>query len=130
MKIIQLLIFCSFFIACNKEKKVEITPINNKVIDTVKEVKEQPVIEEASNLVFTVQIAALKKPNEQLAGLANVYIYYEDSLLKYRFGAFKTYNEAKTLKLKLEDTYEGVFVQALLHEFPISITKALQYLFI
>ena len=122
MKNIILVFFCIALFSCTKtDEKKEIPNESPKV-----EVLGTPVLVK-DKLVFTVQIAALSTPNAKLASLANIYIYNEDDLLKYRFGSFKTYAEAKIYKIDLRINYQGAFVQAMLNDLPISITDALQY---
>ena len=122
MKNIILVFFCIAIFSCTKtDEKKEIPSESPKVevLGTPELVKDK--------LVFTVQIAALRKPNAKLASLSNIYIYNEDDLLKYRFGSFKTYAEAKIYKIDLSIKHQGAFVQAMLNESPISIKDALQY---
>lgn len=122
MKNIILVFFCIALFSCTKtDEKKEIPNESPKV-----EVLGTPLLVK-DKLVFTVQIAALSTPNAKLASLANIYIYKEDDLLKYRFGSFKTYAEAKIFRTDLKIKYQGVFVQAMLNDLPISITDALQY---
>ena len=122
MKNIILLFFCIAIFSCTKtDEKKEIPSESPKV-----EVLGTPVLIK-DKLVFTVQIAALRTPNSKLASLANIYMYNEDDLLKYRFGSFKTYAEAKKYKIDLRIKHQGAFVQALLNESPITIKEALQY---
>ena len=122
MKKIISLFFCITIFSCtntDEKKEIIIEEFKDKVVVA-------PILVE-DNLVFTVQIAALKNPNDKLASIVNVYIYDEDDLLKYRFGSFKTYAEAKIFRTDLKIKYQGVFVQAMLNDLPISITDALQY---
>ena len=114
-------LFIAIFSCTKTNEKKEIPSESPKV-----EVLETPVLVK-DKLVFTVQIAALRTPNAKLASIVNVYIYDEDDLLKYRFGSFKTYAEAKIFRTDLKIKYQGVFVQAMLNDLPISITDALQY---
>ena len=114
--------FCIATFSCTKTDEVKEIPLEepkDEVVVTPVFVKDK--------LVFTVQIAALRKPNAKLASLSNIYIYNEDDLLKYRFGSFKTYAEAKTYKIDMRIKYQGAFVQAMLNESPITIKDALQY---
>ena len=120
MKNIILMFFCIATFSCTKTDEVKEIPLEepkDEVVVTPVFVKDK--------LVFTVQIAALRKPNAKLASLSN--IYNEDDLLKYRFGSFKTYAEAKTYKIDLGIKHQGAFVQAMLNESPILIKDALQY---
>jgi hypothetical protein len=124
MKTNFLILLCIVFFSCAKNEKKEI-PVKVAPVG-VTEVPAQT--EEAEDkLIFTVQIAALKKANETLAKLENINIFKEDALLKYRVGAFETYKESRVKRIQLIKNYKGAFVQALLNDTPISITKALQY---
>ena len=124
MKNIFLLLFCVAFLSCSKtDKKEEVIP---------QEIKEKevtiPVVEVVKDkLVFTVQIAALKKENNALSNIENVAIFQENSLVKYRLGAFDTYKEARSSRAQLTSVYKDAFVQALLNDAPIPIKEALQY---
>mgnify|MGYP000108958783 CR=1 FL=1 len=124
MKNIFLLLFCVAFLSCSKsDKKEEVIP---------QEIKEKevtiPVVEVVKDkLVFTVQIAALKQVNNALSNIENVAVFQENSLVKYRLGAFETYKEARNSRAQLISVYKGAFVQALLNDAPISIKEALQY---
>jgi hypothetical protein len=128
MRITSILIFCLVvFFSCNKKevkkenKEFKEPEIEKTVVDTY--IEEVP----SNTLVFTVQIAALRNPNERLANLSNVNIYQENSLTKYRLGAFDTYEEAKSYKIQLRKTYKDAFIQALKNNEPIHISEALQY---
>jgi hypothetical protein len=122
MKKIILVFFCIAIFSCSKtDEKKEIPREESK-----KEFTVTPVLVK-NKLVFSVQIAALRNPNAKLASLANMYIYNEDDLLKYRVGSFKTYDEAKVYKIALRIEHQGAFVQAMLNESPITIKDALQY---
>jgi hypothetical protein len=124
MKTNFLILFCIVFFSCAKNGKKE-TPVKESPI----EVTVVPAQTEAAEdkLIFTVQIAALKKANETLTKLENINIFKEDALYKYRVGAFETYKESRVKRIQLIKNYKGAFVQALLNDTPISITKALQY---
>jgi hypothetical protein len=124
MKNILLLFFCVVFLSCSKTDKKEVV--------IPKEIKEKEItipVEEVvqDRLVFTVQIAALKKVNNTIAKIANVAIFQENSLVKYRLGSFNTYKEARNSRAQLIRVYKGAFVQALLNDAPIAIKEALQY---
>lgn len=124
MKNILLLFFCVAFLSCSKTDKKEVV--------IPQEIKEKeitiPVLEVVKDkLVFTVQIAALKKVNNTIANIANVAIFQENSLVKYRLGSFNTYKEARNSRAQLIRVYKGAFVQALLNDAPIAIKEALQY---
>jgi hypothetical protein len=124
MKNILLLFFCVTFLSCSKTDKKEVV--------VPQEVKEKeliiPVVEAVKDrLVFTVQIAALKKVNNALANIKNVAVFQENSMVKYRLGSFDTYKEARNYRAQLIRVYRGAFVQALLNDAPIAIKEALQY---
>lgn len=124
MKNIFSLLFCVAFLSCSKTDK------NEEVIP--QEIKEKeitiPVVEVVKDkLVFTVQIAALKKVNNVLANIENVAVFQENSLVKYRLGAFESYKEARSSRAQLISVYKDAFVQALLNDVAIPIKEALQY---
>jgi hypothetical protein len=124
MKNILLLFFCVTFLSCSKTDKKEVV--------VPQEVKEKeliiPVVEAVKDrLVFTVQIAALKKVNSTIANIESVAVFQENSLVKYRLGSFNTYKEARNSRAQLIRVYKGAFVQALLNDAPIAIKEALQY---
>lgn len=128
MKITSVLLFFLLFIfSCGKkEVKKEVKKEAEKVLKPV-ELKELTKVEkELPKLVFTIQIAALESENRKLASLPNVKLYKENSLTKYRLGAFTTYKEARKYRKQVLHIYNGAFVQALKGNAPISITKALQ----
>jgi hypothetical protein len=123
MKTIFLILLCILLFSCAKNEKKE-DPIKEAPL----EVTVVPVPpKEEDKLIFTVQIAALKNANETLTNLENVNIFKENALLKYRVGSFETYKESRVKRIQLIKNYKGAFVQALLNDTPISITKALQY---
>jgi len=102
-----------------KDKEVE-TPIENNVIEK----EETPVVKELE-LIFTVQIAALKNKNSKLSNLENIKIYKENGFTKYRIGEFETYEEARNYSIQLRKNHSDAFVQALKNGYPIRITEAL-----
>jgi hypothetical protein len=117
-----LLVFSCTKKEVKKEKQEVLEPILKDTI--VKNGNESK--EEVSKLVFTVQIAALRNSNVKFANIANVTLHQENSLTKYRLGAFETYKEAREFRLKISNEYKGAFVQALKNKVAISITEALQ----
>jgi hypothetical protein len=124
MKTNFLILLCIVFFSCAKNEKKEI-PAKEAPLE-VTAVPAQT--EEAEDkLIFTVQIAALKNANETLMNLENINIFKENALLKYRVGSFETYKESRVKRIQLIKNYKGAFVQALINDTPISITKALQY---
>jgi hypothetical protein len=87
----------------------------------------EPQIEEnVPEIIFTVQIAALKNYNENLLSIDGISTYDENNLTKYRLGNFITYEEARTFRSQILKEYKDAFVQALKNETPISIIEALQ----
>ncbi|QTE22639.1 SPOR domain-containing protein [Polaribacter cellanae] len=103
-----------------KEKQEIVAPVPT---DTI--VKEEVVEAQEPSLVFTVQIAALRNPNNQLANLEGVNTFEENLLTKYRIGTFETYEEARSKRNQLRYKYKGAFVQALKNNRPINIKEAL-----
>jgi hypothetical protein len=125
MKTIFLILLCIVFFSCAKNEKKEI-PAKDAPLE-VTAIPVQTEEAEEDKLIFTVQIAALKKANKSLTKLDNINIFKENALLKYRVGSFETYKESRVKRIQLIKNYKGAFVQALLNDTPISITKALQY---
>jgi len=121
MKNIFLILFCIVFFSCTKKREKEIPVEKIKIKQIVAPVQLD------DKLLFMVQIAALKNVNKTLTNLENIKIFQENTLIKYRFGAFKTYKEARERRAQLIKNYKGAFVQALLNDTPISITAALQH---
>jgi hypothetical protein len=124
MKTNFLIFCCVVFFSCAKNEKKEI-PVKETPAELPLEAIK--IEDKEDKLIFTIQIAALKKANVTLANLENINIFKENSLLKYRFGAFETYKESRIKRAQLIKNYKGAFVQALLNDTPISITKALRY---
>ena len=117
---------CSLlFVACGaKESQKETVTIENK-----EEVVLTPVVEEKPEepqLVFTVQIAAHKKESTQHAAIEGVQVFKEETLYKYRLGAFQTYQEARKSRASLLKKFPDAFVQAVLGKDAIAIEKALK----
>ena len=136
MKNLAIVLFLSIclFSCKNKEVEKEDEKISEpEITSPVFEVEKDDMLKNADsenvkndNVVFTVQIAALKNENEQLMNLNAVKTYQENSLTKYRLGSFETYQEAKQFRLQVLNTYKGAFVQALKNNEPIHISEALQ----
>jgi hypothetical protein len=126
MKKIGLLFIGLIFVMCNnnEDQKVNSSGIM-KAKDTTLVVKAEVIKKEA--LVFKVQIAALKQPNESFANLEDIVISQENGLTKYRLGSFKTYKEARKYRNRIIKTYKDAFVQALKNETPVSILEAILY---
>ena len=76
-------------------------------------------------LVFKVQIAALKQPNERFSKLEGIAISQENGLTKYRLGSFNSYAEARKYRNSILNTYRDAFVVALKNEVPVSILEAI-----
>ncbi|MHB0756480.1 SPOR domain-containing protein [Polaribacter sp. M15] len=127
---IAFLFFLILFSCGKKEVKQENTeskePETEKIVPEVEVVQEPEVQEYYPELIFTVQIAALRKQNESLYNVDGVSTYDENGLTKFRLGEFETYKEARAFRLKILDKYKDAFVQALKNGVPISITEALQ----
>jgi hypothetical protein len=129
-KISTLLVFLLLMFSCGKkEVKKENKEFKEPVIEVptseADEVVTREIKEEVPELIFTVQIAALKKHNEDLISIDGIKTYQENDLTKYRLGSFKTYNEAREFRLQIIENYRDAFVQALKNEEPISILDAL-----
>lgn len=125
-----LILFCFLVFSCGKKeiKKESIEfkePAVEMPVTKVDEIKEPEIKEEAPTLIFTVQIAALKKENEDLMRIDGVKTYYEDDFTKYRLGSFETYQEARDFRVQVLKDYKDAFVQALKNEQPIFILDAL-----
>jgi hypothetical protein len=130
-KVSTLLLFCFLVFSCGKKevknenkefKEPEIeTPVPRVDEVTVPEMKA----EKSPELIFTVQIAALKNENEDLLSIDGVKAYQENYLTKYRLGNFKTYQEARDFRLQMLNEFQDAFVQALKNKQPIAILEAL-----
>ncbi|MEN8966292.1 MAG: SPOR domain-containing protein [Polaribacter sp.] len=115
-----------FFISCSKKQTQKETILNTTKIDTVSNESEVTTKSIKDTVIFTVQIAALKKKNAKLANLEGVQLYLEDGLIKYRLGNFYTYLEARNYRNQLRNSYKGAFVQVLKNNKPISIKEAIE----
>jgi|TARA_B110000908_G_scaffold72220_1_gene87162 hypothetical protein len=124
MKKSWLLLIGLVFITCNNSDEQKVTPLKIiKTKDTTLIVKAEVIKKEI--LIFKVQIAALKQPNESFANLENLAIYQENGFTKYRLGSFETYKEARKYRNRILKTYKDAFVQALKNEVPVSILEAI-----
>lgn len=124
---VLLLILTMLFSCGKKESKEEQTL--EVVKDSVAIEKEaQEILEEDTlpSILFTVQVAALEKPNQALESLVDITTYKENGLTKYRLGNFETYKDAKDFKKMVKKSYPDAFIQALENDKPIHISKALQ----
>ena len=115
----------SILISCgSKEAKKEV------VVPVKKEgnVEKKEVVKEAPKLtlVFTVQIGANKIESKIFSAVKGVSVCKEEGLYKYRLGAFKTYKEAKTYRMKILHKFPGAFVQALKGTESITIQAAIK----
>lgn len=97
--------------------------LSKKKLDSISELES---IETENKVVFTVQIAALKKPNANIEDLQKADVYNEGEFTKYRLGYFETYREARNYRKSLLNKYPDAFVQALKKDQPIHISKALE----
>jgi len=130
MKQIFLFILGTFIFSCTKTASVKETPttpiqVVDSIVSTDQKESENEVVQN-DQIIFKVQIAALKNSNAILAKLKNVTITQENSLIKYRLGDFESYKEARSYRKQLLGSYQGAFVQALRNGVPISITEAIQ----
>lgn len=136
MKNLAIVLFLSICILSCKNKETEkedkkfsepeiSTPVLEAEKDETLKSDDSEAIEN-DKIIFTVQIAALRKDNEELRNLNDVKTYQENSLTKYRLGSFETYQEAKQFRLQILNSYKGAFVQALKNNEPIHISEALQ----
>ena len=126
MKNIYLVLIIALLLSCKKEKE------EKKELDTTPvEFKKEQIIEQdetvaaKNEIIFTVQIAALRNENTTFSNIQNIKMYDENGLTKYRIGDFKTYQEAKKYRNQLQNTYPDAFIQALRDGVPIHITEAL-----
>ena len=120
MKNFYVFVILVLLFSCKDKEVLKETPIENNVIEK----EETPVVKELE-LIFTVQIAALKNKNSKLSNLENIKIYKENGFTKYRIGEFETYEEARNYSIQLRKNHSDAFVQALKNGYPIRITEAL-----
>lgn len=128
MKYFYTCIFAIFLIiSCGKKELTKETV--KDIIPTEKELIEEIVddmeIEEVPEIIFTVQIAALKNENASYNGIEDIHAFYEGNLIKYRLGQFATYQEVRAYRASILTRYSGAFVQALKNGEPINIQQAL-----
>ena len=110
--------------SCGEKEVKKTPPAEIKTVkDTVKAVKT--VVKKVPEIVFTVQIAALKRPNSSYTKIEDIKTNEENGLMKYRMGFYETYKEARAVRRKLLKKYPGAFVQALKDGNPIPISQAL-----
>jgi hypothetical protein len=128
MKYFYTYIFAIFLIiSCGKKEvtketiKDEIPIVKELVEETVNEIE----IEEVPEIIFTVQIAALKNENTEYNRIENIHTFYEGNFIKYRLGQFVTYKSVRAYRASIFTRYAGAFVQALKNGEPINIQKAL-----
>jgi hypothetical protein len=119
-KYLILIVFKLIIFACSKKEVKDEQPI---VIEEIKENVSE--VEEVPELIFTVQIAALKKENSKFNNIDSVQVFQEEGLVKYRLGKILTYKEAREYRASLLNKYSDAFVQALKNEKPINIKEAL-----
>jgi hypothetical protein len=113
-------------ISCGKKevKNDTIKDGNPVVVDTIKETVIEK--EEVPEIIFTVQVAALRKDNTAFKGIENIQTFKEGNLTKYRLGQFTTYQEARVFRKSILNKHSDAFVQALKKGEPISIKEALK----
>ena len=112
--------------SCGKKevKKETVKDENSIVKDFIEETVN--VVEEVPELIFTVQVAALRNKNAAYKSIENMRIFNEENLFKYRLGQFATYQEASAYRVSLLNRYSGAFIQALKNGEPINIKQALK----
>ncbi|MDG1320920.1 MAG: hypothetical protein P8P28_02705 [Polaribacter sp.] len=99
----MLLLTGLLFITCNNNEVKKTTASEViKAKDTIQVVQAEVIKKEP--LVFKVQIAALKQPNETLSKLEDVAIFQENGLIKYRLGSFNSYSEARKFRNRIRNT--------------------------
>ncbi|WP_369049466.1 SPOR domain-containing protein [Tenacibaculum sp. UWU-22] len=120
----------AFLVSCGKkEGKKTLEELTSPLTKDTTVVNNSINNDKAKNmpeLIFTVQIAALKNANKKLAEISDIQLYNEGGLTKYRLGKFATYKEAKTYRKTLLKTYSDAFVQAVKDGNAISIKEALK----
>lgn len=125
-----LVLFLLIFSCGKKEVKKENTefkePATEQTVPKVDEIENPENEADIPELIFTVQIAALRNQNNELLSIDGLKTYQENALTKYRLGNFETYQEAREFRIQILDKYKGAFIQALKNERPISIKEALQ----
>lgn len=122
------LVLFLFFFSCGKKevKKENPEPKKTETEQTVPQEQETESKEIAPELIYTVQIAALRKQNEFLLSIDGIKTYDENGLTKYRLGNFETYEEARELRTRILEEFNDAFIQALKNNTPISIQEALK----
>tara|TARA_B110000046_G_scaffold185609_1_gene228076 strand:+ start:15281 stop:15667 length:387 start_codon:yes stop_codon:yes gene_type:complete len=126
MKYFYTYIFVIFLIISCGKKEVTKETIKDE-IPIVKELVEETVneIEKVPEIIFTVQIAALKNQNTEYNRIENIHTFYEGNFIKYRLGQFVTYKSARAYRASVLTRYSGAFIQALKNGEPINIQQAL-----
>lgn len=127
---IVLIVFLFLFSCGKKEEKKEDTelkePEKEQVVPKVDAVQETEIEEIVPELIYTVQLAALRNQNEYLMSIDGIKIYDENGLTKYRLGDFETYDEAREFRAQVLEEFNDAFIQALKNDSPIAIQEALQ----
>ena len=87
------------FSACDQQedKKVDKTSTEQPQ-DSVPAPQITEEIKQVPEIVFTVQVAALKRNNSTLTKLSSIQVMDENGLKKYRLHSFSSYQEAKNFK--------------------------------
>ena len=122
-----LLIGLFLFSACDQQedKKVDKTSTEQPQ-DSVPAPQITEEIKQVPEIVFTVQVAALKRNNPTLTKLSSIHVMDENGLKKYRLHSFSSYQEAKNFKKTIQSKYPDAFIQALKNGSPIDIHQALK----
>lgn len=134
IKIIFLFSFLIFFSCSDKSKKVEGKNDigHEKIIDLDSTLLREGISlkhpsEFDSTLVYTVQIGAFKNRNSAIEESSEVQLVEErDSLIKYRFGNYRTYNDASTFKQTVQQLYPDAFIVPINKGQRIDISQALE----
>ena len=122
-----LLIGLFLFSACDQQedKKVDKTSTEQPQ-DSVPALQITEEIKQVPEIVFTVQVAALKRNNPTLTKLSSIQVMDENGLKKYRLHSFSSHQEAKNFKKIIQSKYPDTFIQALKNGSPIDIHQALK----
>ena len=99
-----------------KEQKETERPKGNK-----SQANSQPVYK----VQFLTSSRQLRNGSAQMKGLEHIDFYKEDNLYKYTCGETTNYEEARRLKNKIKEKFNGAFIIAFLNGQKISLQKAL-----
>ena len=121
-----LLIGLFLFSACDQQEDKKVDKISTGQQDSVPAPQITEEIKKVPEIVFTVQVAALKRSNPSLTKLSSIQVMDENGLKKYRLHSFSSYQEAKNFKKTIQSKYPDAFIQALKNRSPIDIHQALK----